>query len=192
MAAHGLALGVELDQILGDREQRLLGLLLQVAPVAPADLGERRLEAFAPGIFLDLREVFELDEQRHAVAVLDLQHFALHVADFDLRHPDVAADAVIDVDHVIAGLQRVDVMQRHDILELHEAAAAAHAAEDVVIDQHRQLGRGQREAVMQAVFEDLEGVFGAAALDQHLREPLAGHLRIAEQHGAHALLRNIP
>jgi hypothetical protein len=83
----------------------------------------------------------------------------------------------------VARLQRVKIVQRNRILEFHEAAAAARAAKDIVVNQNRELFIGQHEAMTKSALANLKCFFRTAALDQHLRETVSRHFIITEQNG---------
>ncbi len=82
VAFHHLARGVDVEQLGGHREHRLLGAPLDPVPRAAAELIELRLLAVAADIALDQVDAFHRDVHRIAGGVLQRQEVALGAGDF--------------------------------------------------------------------------------------------------------------
>ena len=116
VALGGLPGGVQLDQLGRDLAHRLAGAALALGPVGTAEPVQRGL--LAADVAGDLVERVRGDEEpvRRAAAlggaVLEDEVLAGRAADLALPHLDVAADAVLLVDDVVAGreLERVDLL----------------------------------------------------------------------------------
>ncbi len=109
VTGHGLARGVELEQLLGHVAHRLLDLGLRLLPGRAAEPIERRLRS--AGVFLDQIEALDGHEQLGVAVIAELEELLHDVAagDGDLLEADELADAVIDVDDQIVDLEIAQV-----------------------------------------------------------------------------------
>ena len=98
--AHGLARGVELQQLLGHVAHGLLDLGLRALPRRAAEPVDRR--RFAPVYFLHEISRSTGTEQLVAALARGARGLPAAVADADLLEPDECADAVVDVDDGVA------------------------------------------------------------------------------------------
>ena len=106
---HGLARGVELEQLLGHVAHRLLDARLRLLPGRAAELVERRLGA--AGVLLNEIEPLDRDEELVFAVVAKLHELLDVRTDFDPLQPDEHADAVIDMDDEVADLEVAEVRQ---------------------------------------------------------------------------------
>ena len=109
VAGHGLARGVELEQLLGHVAHGLLDAGLRALPRRAAEPIERRLAG--AGVLLDEVEPLDRDEQLVVAGVAQLEELLLAVADADLLQADEDADAVVDVDDEVADLEIAQIRQ---------------------------------------------------------------------------------
>ncbi len=146
-----LARGGDTDQFSGDLTHPRLGLRLALLPAAAAETIEHG--AFVGAVTGKKLDVLDRQKQLAAV-VLQFQAIVRRTGDFDGLETEIAADAVLDVGHQIAGRQRRRLGQ--EILRLaHAGVRPRHAvAEDVLFgnddeirgfetvlqSQHRQTG----------------------------------------------------
>ena len=109
MARHGLARGVELEQLLGHVAHGLLDPGLGLLPGGAAQPVERRLRP--AGVLLDEVQPLDRHEQLRLAVVAQLEELLHHVAvrHRDLLEPDELADAVVDVDDEVADLEVAEV-----------------------------------------------------------------------------------
>ena len=199
--AGGLPRGVQLDQLGGDLLDRLAGAALALGPVGAAEPVERGL--LAADVAGDLVELVG----RHVEPVGGLAALggavlqdevlpgrALHLA---LLHLDVAADAVLLVHDVVAGLEleRVDLLLAPGRHLAHVLGGRALAGQ-VVAGEHRQAEAGVDEPVLQGgggdvhqpalglVVERLDVAHRDVVLLEHLDHPLGGAVALVQQHHA--------
>ena len=109
VAAHGLAGGVELEQLFGHVAHGLLDSALRALPRRAAQLVERRLGSAA--VLLDEIEALDGNEQLVVAGIAQLHELLHGVADADLLQPDELPDAVVHVDHEIAHFEIAEVRQ---------------------------------------------------------------------------------
>ena len=140
-ALAGLALRVKLDEVDGQLLDTLLGALLELVPRAGADAVQGGGRALFAHILADFVERVDAHIEDGAVLVHQsdgLLHLAVHLC---LDQPFVDADAVVDVHHIVAGLQVVDLLQREG-LALLVAVADDHTLvllEELVVGVERPL-----------------------------------------------------
>ena len=105
MPRHRLARGVELQQLLGHVAHGLLHPGLGLLPGGAAKAIDRRPRR--AGVLLNEIEPLDRHEQLVFAGVAQLHELLRRFADGDaqLLEPDERADAVIDVDHVVADFQ---------------------------------------------------------------------------------------
>ena len=106
MAWCRLALGVELKQVVRDLLDAALGLLLGFRPGVGAELVDFGLGAFLAAVLGNAVEAVDADVEHVASTVSEpdgLLHFSV---DFNFVKAAELADAMVDVDHVVAHLQR--------------------------------------------------------------------------------------
>ena len=132
---------VEVEQLGGGVAHLLGGLAPRLVPLARAEPVQRRLLGADAGVAGDQVQLRDRHVERRLVGVLEVQELGrlfLGAAEGDRRQAEVAADAVVDVDHRIADLELGEVLdQRVDVARLLLAAPPARAG------RHReQLGLG--------------------------------------------------
>ena len=201
VARHGLARGVELEQLLGHVAHGLLDARLGAFPRRAAELVERRLRGAA--VLLDEIEPLDGNEQLVFAEIAELHEFLHGVADADLLESDEPPDAVIDVHDQVVDFEIAQVREER----LRDRAVPVSLAldlralflEDVRLGDDLQLGARQPEPFRQLpdgdVHRDVEQLVGAIdedaakavfgqQLGRALRPPFgAGD----EQHGVAAL-----
>ncbi len=97
-----LALGVELQQVDGQRPHRASRPLASHTPVGAAQAVQRRRRAGAPYVPADAVGLLDRHEQAIALGVLQLEVFPLHGAQRLAHHPAEHADAVLHMHHQVA------------------------------------------------------------------------------------------
>ena len=201
VARHGLARGVELEQLLGHVAHGLLDARLGAFPGGAAELVERRLRGAA--VLLDEVEPLDRNEQLVFAEIAQLHEFLHGVADADLFEPDEPADAVIDVHDQVLDFEVAQIREER----LGDRAVPVSLAldlgalflEDVGLGNNLQLGARQPESFRQLpdgdVHGDVQQLVGAIdedAAETVLGEQLGGTLGPPfgagdEQHGVAAL-----
>ena len=150
----GLPRGVQLDQLGGDLLDRLAGPALALGPVGATEPVERGLlAADVPGDLVERVGRHVEPVGRLAAlggAVLDHQVLAGRALHRALHHLDVAADAVLLVHDVVAGLEleRVDLVLAPGRHLAHVLGGRALAGQ-VVAGEHRQAQRLVDEPVLE-------------------------------------------
>ena len=132
-----LPLGRDLDQITRDLANAVLQLRLAGLPSAAAQLVEfdaRLLRAVARQQFDVLHRQIEFG----IVGVVKFEAVVRRAGDFQRLQADIAANAVLDMDHEIAGRKRRDLGD--EILDLAARLACAHetVAENVLLGDERE------------------------------------------------------
>ena len=167
MAAHRLSRRVELQQLLGHVAHGLLHARLGLLPGGAAkaiDWRPRRA-----GVLLDEIEPLDRHEQLVLAGVAQFHELLRRLAhrDVQLLEPDERADAMIDMDHVVADFQipqirDEDLSSRPASLRLGRPALFL---EDVAFREDRQASFGQPEAAIDLADGDEERggvrIFGA-------------------------------
>ncbi len=103
MALGGLALGVELEQLVGHVGHGLLDAGAGLGPLLRAELVEdRRGAGVGRAIFLNEVEAGERDVEARLLGEFEDHELDFETVLLDLFEADVAADAVLDVDDIIA------------------------------------------------------------------------------------------
>ena len=113
VAGHGLALRVELQQLLGHVAHRLLDARLGLLPGGAAQPIERRPRAAR--VLLDQVEPLDRDEQLVVAVIAELEELlraSPAAAHAELLQADELADAVVDVDDEVADLQVAQVGEK--------------------------------------------------------------------------------
>ena len=154
---------VQHDQLLGDLPHggpdAALGLL-EVRAAEAVERGRLAADVVADGVDLVGRDV-----QLVAALVLEQQVVALDPADRPLDHPAVAADPVVVVDDVVAGLQVLEDARRLAPARPGGAVGAA-AAGQVGLGQHRQPRLGKDRRVVERCHDDPPARPGEALVDR--------------------------
>ena len=104
-----LALGVELEQFVGHVFHGLAHASFGLGPGLRAEMAQRGLGAFGRAVFLNQIEARERDVEPRALGVFEQHELGVAVALIDFLQALVLADAVLDVDHVVADLQIAEV-----------------------------------------------------------------------------------
>ena len=152
-ARPGLALGVDLEQVLGHVLRRSRGPLPGAIPVGGPQAVQRRGFIAAAQELLDPVQVLDRNEQLVALGVLQLQVLALDVsllvARVDQAHAVEPRDAMVDVHHQLARLE----LQRQRRLGAAPARRARkgppHAAEELGVGVHEESQSGVGKAPAQ-------------------------------------------
>ena len=158
VAGAPLALGVEVDQLAGERLGSAARLQLHLLPLLAAELRERRVAGVGAHVAADLVELVARHEDAVAVAVLELEVVARHAAHGLGLEAGEQSDAVVLVHHRGAGAEVGERCDRPGPARALDPAATQQA----VLGQHRELQPGRDEAVAQArVGERERGVLGS-------------------------------
>ena len=189
VARGGFALGVELQEVVGDLLDTALGLLLGLGPGVGAELVDFGLGAFLAAVLRDAVQAVDAHVE-HVPAAVGEADGLLHLSvDFDFVESAEFPDAVVDVDHKIAHFQRHQLLDGERFFVLPEPfleAEAVVALEQLVVgvDQnlellvHKALAQLHRnglvrhrffpffEAVVEDVVQALE--LGRLAADDHV------------------------
>ena len=110
-ARRGLALGVKSQELVGHVFDGFAGASFASVPGGAAELVERRVVAFDDAVVLDEVHALERNVEARVVGVLEEHEFAAAAVGFDLAKAVELADAVIDVDDVIAGLELGEIAE---------------------------------------------------------------------------------
>ena len=107
-AGQRVAAGVDVEQLLGDVTDRALDAALGAAPLLRAEAGQRGALVGCADVGVDAVQLVGRDQQAVVVGVAEVEILTLAVADALLDEALEAGDAVLDVDHVVAGLDVVE------------------------------------------------------------------------------------
>ena len=100
-----LALGVKSEKLVGHVLDGFARAGLASVPDSATEFVQRRMGAFEDAIRLDEVHAFEGNVQAGIFSVFQQHEFAAVAAGFDLAKSFKLADAVVHVDHVVAGFQ---------------------------------------------------------------------------------------
>ncbi len=110
VAARGLALRVELEQLIGHVLHGLLNARLGLGPALRAEfVQDRRRSAFARAVFLDQVKPRQRHVQPRAIGELKDHELDIHALLLDLAQAHVAGDAVLHVHHIIVDRQIAEI-----------------------------------------------------------------------------------
>ena len=115
-AGLSLALGIERNQVAGNVLDLVLGLLLELAPGRRPQLADGGLHAVLAPIFADAVERVDADEERIVVAEDEADRLVRAAVLFGVHKAGEAPDAVVDVDHIVAGVEARQVLERQRLL----------------------------------------------------------------------------
>ncbi len=179
-AGRQLPAGVKIEQFRrqrADRRARLVALALPGTRAQPVQTGRRSIGVTTRAVGLELVEPVQRHIEAVAALVLDHRHFERALAHLEHLQAPIDADAVLQVDHVIARLQRPRSRRRGGRAVAARAPQPAGAPEDLMVGQHPQ--RRQHETAVQRPHDELRAV----AADQLVQ---AFHLAfvVAQDHGA--------
>ena len=110
VSGHGLARGIELEQLLGHVAHGLLDAGLRLLPRRSAELVERG--ARRAGVLLDEIEPLDRDEELVLAGVAELHELLRRRSDVDALEADEHADAVVHVDDEIVDFQVAEVGEK--------------------------------------------------------------------------------
>ena len=99
------ALGVERQKLVGHVLDAICARAFCGVPGGAAELVERRVVAFDDAIVLDQIHALERNVEAGLVGVFEQHEFAAAAVGFDLAQAVELADAVVDVDDEVAGLE---------------------------------------------------------------------------------------
>ncbi len=121
-ALAGAPLGVDLDEVARDVLDALLGAALEAVPGAGAQLGQAWLVALLAGVLVQLVQRRDVDEQLVAAGEEQAHRLLPLLADGDGLESGERADAVVHVDHEVAGREGLHVAQREAAFSLFASA----------------------------------------------------------------------
>ena len=146
----GAPFGRDLDQPMRDLADALLHAGLAALPGGAAEPVERRV-ALVRAVARQKFEVLDRQEELVAACVVQLEAVVRRLAHLDRLQSDEAADAVVDMDHEVAGRERRDLLQHVRAAARLLAAADQPVAEDVLFADDREI------AGLEALFEAHDG-----------------------------------
>ena len=155
VAGHGLARGVELEQLLRHVAHGLLDFRLGALPRDAAQLVDRR--PGGAGVLLDEVQSLDGHEQFVVARVAELEKLLLAVADPDLAEANEHADAMVHVHDQVADLEVPQVRQKRLRGRPASLGRPALLLEDVGFGVDLQPGIRQAEAARQAAGGDQHG-----------------------------------
>ena len=150
MALGGLALGVELEQLVGHVLHGLAHTSFGLGPGRRAQMIQDGLGPFRRAVFLHQIETGERHIQARALGVFEQHEFRVAVALVDLLQSLVLPDAVLDVDDVVAHLQVAEVGEKCRGLRFLPLGARDHRirlVEQIARAQNGKVGVGEGDAV---------------------------------------------
>ena len=166
VAVGGFARGVEAEELVGHVFERFADVGFARVPAGAAEFVERGLGAFDDAIALDEVHAFERNVEAGVVEIAEEHEFAAAAVGLDLAEAFELADAVIDVDDVVAGFEFGEIAE--------EAGGANFAAgafdggsgfEEIGVAEEGELGVGKSDA------------FGERRAHQEQRGGFVGALR---------------
>ena len=179
-ASGRLAGGIQLQQLVGQVGDRRPDPTGRGRPLPAAELAEARRRR--PRIAGDAAHLVRGQEDLVGAREVELEVLADGVAVRPLRHPDVAGNAVVDVDDQLPGLQATDQVPGHDPLAGQEPPDPGDA-EQLAIREEDQVRRGVAESCRARPVDDgdhscggglrqpVEGTDDRRLFSQQLREP---------------------
>ena len=190
-----LALGIEGDQLARDVLHGLLGGALELLPCPRAELVDLGRLAVARFVARNAMERVDVDEEHVAVLIDQLDGLVRATVLRDLHQPVETPDAVVDVHHVIARTETVELRHGHLFVppDLAVDAVALVAVENLVIGIEARLEPMVHESLVQRQRERserrlpapdlMEDIFEAFDLRPVLRkdESLVTAQRVADQ-----------
>ncbi len=199
VALAALALRVQVDQVARHLGGRALGPRLHVVPGLGAELRERRRRAVRADVAREPIELVGRHEDPVPVAVLDLEVVARDVRDRLGVEARETAEAVIGVNHHVAGAQLRERLERAAARALRALGAAA--AQQAVVRDHRGLQLRGDEPLAQACLREPQSLAETLVIVDEprpqarevvggalgLAAPVPGHHRRVA--GAHELLQ---
>ncbi len=152
------ALRVDLDELLGDVLDRFPGACLRLGPFRAAHAMQARHLALGADVFLQLADLVRRHVQLVIAAVFDMQVVAVDAADLERHDAEVFADAVIDMDDIVA---RLDLTKMADAFTALRRLGAAHGpallmAEDISLGDNDGLSPDKLEAGRKAADADAD------------------------------------
>ena len=136
-AARHLALGVELDEFVGDFRQRFGDARLRARPIGAAHLGKPRALPFGGRVLRDLMHLRDRHQHPIAAGIAQIEIILRRAENRFGAQAEVLADAVHRVHDIIADAQ-VGQRDRHAFLDGAHLNALGRRAEDLAIAQHAQ------------------------------------------------------
>ena len=187
---HRLARGVELEQLLGHVAHGLLDARLGLLPGRAAQAIERR--PGRAGVLLNEIEPLDGDEQLVFAGVAKLHELLRLEPDVDPLESDEDADAVVDVDDEVAGLEVAEVRQERARRRLAALVDFPLFLEDVGLGPELELCFRQPEAAAEMPDADQDGrrvrVLGALhrrgvdlVVGEELNRPLGAARRVRDE-----------
>ena len=181
-----MPLGGDLDQLAGDFPDPLLQLGLARLPAAAAKSVELDMGVVG-AVARQQLDIFDRQEQLGLGGVMQLETIVRRTGDVERLQTDKAADAVLDMDHEIAGGKARDL--RDEIVELAARPARPHqpVAENVLLADDGDLvslEAGLHADHGQHGFVAWRRLHGAPGVDAGQVEQL-----VIPQHAAHAVAR---
>ena len=137
-ARRELAGGVEREELAGHVAQRGLDLALRLLPGLAAELVDPRLDTVGGAVALDAREAVDGEEKLVPAEVLDREQLALGATRRQLLESAVDADAVVDMDEVVAGGELRDPVELLPVPPAGARTAPFSDSEDLLVAHDRE------------------------------------------------------
>ena len=134
------------EQLLGHLLDGLARFRLRLLPRGAAEPRDERGATLFGRVALDHAELVDWNEEAIALRVVDLDALGVLPVERDPLQPPVDADPVVQVDHVLSGLERHEIADRGARRARPPAPAAPVPREDLVIREDREAGRREDEA----------------------------------------------
>ena len=144
MAGDGLTYGIQLEEFPRHFLGRFLDAFLLALPLRAAQAVDLRLLALDADVPLHQVDLVRRDIQAVALRVLQVQIVTFRAVQQEADHAAVDADAVVDVDHQVAGGEIGPGVQADPFAEA-QLAAAPPPAHDFAVTDHHQGRRVQLE-----------------------------------------------
>jgi hypothetical protein len=160
MAYGHFAFGVELEEFVGHVFHGLAYTGFGFGPRLRAEMTEGWLRAFGRAVFLNQVEAGERDVEARAFGVFEQHEFRVAVALIDFLEALVLADAVFDVDDVVANLKVAEVGEEGGDFRLLALRARSHGVgfvEQVAGAEDGQVGVGEHDAIGDVGFGERGG-----------------------------------
>ncbi len=159
--AHGhFAFGVKLEEFVGHVFHGLAHAGFGLGPRLRAEMTERWLGAFGRPVFLNQVEARERDVEARAFGVFEQHELGVAVALIDFFQALILADAVFDVDDVVADLQVAEVGEEcgdFRLLALRARSDSVGFVEKIASAENGEMGVGEHHAIGDVGFGERGG-----------------------------------
>src|SRR5438132_10946209 len=140
MAGEGGPRGVNLEQISRQLLDAFFDARFDALPSGGVKRREPRRSALGAGIFVDLLEVIERNEEPVSLRVLQFQIFRVVASGVQEFKTLVASDPVVFMDDIVPGADVLDLSDRPPTFEFGKARAVPVTAENLGVRYHQETG----------------------------------------------------